>query len=376
MTTADPLVRERRPPTPADVTRIAALADPIARNRQITQAYHDLAVALARRLPDGANWCAVATWASRQAGQSIRGEDLRQALARLVHESREALLAAETLEAESALINEDATESLAGAVAAVRDALSPAAAVDRVAEAVAHGNQKVFAEIGLAFAHFLALFDDGPPAPAALAAFLDGLRPGEPPDGQRRLRAAFGHYYAALSEPDEKARAELMLLANLEIGFHEQTRLQPQIRAAMDAPIYEPQALRRRLLAELFPDPSAQLRLAAARLSGRAAPLLAARDRLADEAQRLGRLAITDVLMTLELSGGRVLRLGEPLTGDYPPPLRELALPELRALLQPLDHRPASVADWSDLAARMGFIATLFRAHHTDATLFDPPFAD
>ena len=115
MTTADPLVRERRPPTPADVIRIAALADPIARNRQITQAYHDLAVALARRLPGGANWCAVATWASRQAGQSIRGEDLRQALARLVRESREALLAAETLEAESALINQDATESLAGA---------------------------------------------------------------------------------------------------------------------------------------------------------------------------------------------------------------------------------------------------------------------
>ena len=86
-------------------------------------------------------------------------------------------------------------------------------------------------------------------------------------------------YYAALSEPDEKARAELMLLANLEIGFHEQTRLQPQIRDAMDAPIYEPQALRHRLLAELFPDPSAQLRLAAARLTGRAALLLAARDR-------------------------------------------------------------------------------------------------
>ena len=376
MTTSDPLFRERRPPTPADVTRIAALADPIARNRQITQAYHDLAVALGRRLPDGANWCAVATWASRQAGQSIRGEDLRRALARLVGESREARLAAETLEAESALINEDATESLVGAVAAVRDALSPAAAVDRVAEAVAHGNQKVFAEIGLAFAHFLALFDGGPPTPAALVAFLDGLRPGDPPDGQRRLRAAFGHYYAALSETDEKARAELMLLANLEIGFHEQTRLQPQIRAAMDAPIYEPQALRRRLLDELFPDPSAQLRLAAARLTGRAAPLLAARDRLADEAQRLGRLAITEVMMTLELSGGRVLRLGDELRDEMPAELRRLAHPDLVALLAPLATTPLPVADWSDLPSRMGYIAALFRAHHTDASLFDPPFIE
>lgn len=30
-------------------------------------------------------------------------------------------------------------------------------------------------------------------------------------------------------------RAQLMLLANLEIGFHEQTRLQPEIQQAMEA---------------------------------------------------------------------------------------------------------------------------------------------
>ena len=362
-----------RAPTPADIAQIAALVDPIDRNSQITLAYHQLAVALAHWLPGGANWCAVATWASRQAGQSIRGEDLRRALERLLRESREALAAAATLEAESALLREDTTESLAGAVAAVRDAISPAAAFDRVADAVARGNQKVFAEIGLAFAQFLALFDGGPPTPDALAAFLAGLRPGDPPHGQRLLRDAFSHYYAALFEPDAKARAEWMLLANLGIGFHEQTRLQPEIRAAMDAPIYEPEALRRRLLEELFPDPPAQLRLAAARLAGQAAPLLAARDRLADEAQRLGRLAITDILMTLELSRGRVLRLGDALTDDYPPPLRELTLPDLRALLQPLDIVPVPVADWSDLSARMRYIATLFRAYHADAGLFDPP---
>ncbi len=186
------------PPSPDAIGRIAALDDPIARNRLITQAYHDLAVALRRHLRGGANWCAVATWASRQAGQSIRGEDLRRALERLLRESREALLAAETLQAESALINEEGPESLAGAVAAVRDALSPAAAFDRVAAAVARGNQKVFAEIGLAFARYLALFDDGPPTPVTLAAFLDGLRPGDPPDGQRLLRDAFSHYTAAL----------------------------------------------------------------------------------------------------------------------------------------------------------------------------------
>jgi hypothetical protein len=361
-------------PTPTDISRIADQPDPVARNRQITQCYHELAVALAHWLPDGANWCAVATWASRQAGQSIRREDLRRTLERLLRESREALATAQTLEAEGALIKEEATESLAGAVAALREALSPAAAFERTADAVARGNRKVFAEIGLEFARFLALFDEGLPSPTALAAFLDGLRPGDPPDGQRLLRDAFGHYYAALSAPDDKTRAELTLLANLEIGCHEQTRLQPEIRAAMDAPVYEPGLLRRRLLDELFPDPASQLRLAVARLAGRADPLLAARDRLADEAQRLGRLAITEALMTLELSGGRVLRLGDELRAEIPPPLRALANPDLRALLEPLDSAPAPVADWSDLPSRTRFIAGLFRAYHADATLFDPPF--
>jgi hypothetical protein len=166
-----------------------------------------------------------------------------------------------------------------------------------------------------------------------------------------------------------------MLLANLEIGFHEQARLQPEIREAMDAPVYEPRELRRRLLDELFPDPASQLRLAVARLAGRAEPLLAARDALADEAQRLGRLVITGALMTLELPGGRVLRLGDELRDEIPPLLHTLENPDLHALWRPLDLAPAPVADWSDQSSRMRFIAGLFRAHHIDATLFDPPFA-
>ena len=361
------------PPTPADIDRVAALSDPIERNRLITQCYHELALGLAHWLPDGANWCAIATWASRQAGVSIRREDLRRALERLLRESREARQALETLAAEGAIVREDATESLAGAAEALREAISPATAFERTADAVARGNRKVFAEIGLEFARFLALFDDGPPNATSLAAFMDSLRPGGPPDGQRLLRAAFSHYYAALSETDDKRRAELVLLANLEIGFHEQTRLQPEIREAMDAPVYEPSALRRRLLDELFPDPAAQMRLAAARLAGWAAPVLSARDRLADEMQRLGRLLITDALMTLELPGGRVLRLGEALPGEIPPLLRRPANSELRALLQPLELAAAPVSDWSDLPSRMRFIADLFRAYHSDTTLFDRP---
>lgn len=362
------------PPTPTDIDQIVGLPDPIVRNLQITQCYHELAAGMGRLLPGGANWCAVATWASRQAGHSIRKEDLRRALQRLLRDSPEAAEAIETLGAEGAILNEESTESLAGAAAAIREAISPAAAFDRTAEAVARGNLKVFAEIGLAFSQFLALFREGQPSDDDLLTFLSSLRPGDPPGGQRLLRYAFKNYLAAMNEPDAKARAELMLLANLEIGFHEQTRLQPEIREAMDAPVYDPGALRRRLLNELFPDPASQMRLAAARLMGRADPLLAARDQLAHETQRLGRLVITESLMSLELSRERVLRLGKPVRAQIPETLREIANSDLRALADWSPDQSGGAADWSYLPARMRFIADLFRAFHEDATLFDPPF--
>jgi hypothetical protein len=84
--------------------------------------------------------------------------------------------------------------------------------------------------------------------------------------------------------------------------------------------------------------------------------------------------------MTLELSGGRLLRLGDDLRAAYPEALLTVTDPDLRALLAAVDPTPDSLsgtgsADWSRPADRMHFIADLFRAYHADATLFDPPFA-
>ena len=64
-----------------EVRRIAGLPDPVIRNLQITECYSRLAAAIADRHA-GANWCTFATWASRQAGGTIRGEDLLDALQR------------------------------------------------------------------------------------------------------------------------------------------------------------------------------------------------------------------------------------------------------------------------------------------------------
>ena len=55
---------------------------------------------------------------------------------------------------------------------------TPFDAVELASDAVARGNRKVFEEIGYEFARWLA-----DPEPD----FLDGLRPGDPPDGQRLL---------------------------------------------------------------------------------------------------------------------------------------------------------------------------------------------
>jgi hypothetical protein len=362
------------------IQRIAALADPVVRNLQITQTYFELSQAMAALAGQQANWCTFATWASKQAGQSIRQEDLQRTFERLLQGSPEVDEALGVATRTGAEITGQDSRSLAGAADALRAALSPQATFARVSHAVARGNQKVFAEIGYEFARFLAMFADGAADAGALASFLKDLRPGDPPGGQRYLVHAFTSYHQALVEQDAKARAEWMFLANVEIGFHEQTRLQPEIVAALDAPIYDPDELRRRLMAELFPSPGSRLRLVVARLAGRAEPLLRARDALADQARRLARLAITDQMMTLALPGGRILRLGQDLTAQFPPTLRQIANPEAQALLQQIDPTPDSMAgtgarDWGNLPDRLHFIVDLFRAYHAEPALFSPPFS-
>src|SRR6476469_5638940 len=72
-------------PTPEEIIRIAGMPVDTLRNLQITTCYHDLSIAMASRSGRTANWCTFATWASRQAGQTIRGEDLRAKLLRELH---------------------------------------------------------------------------------------------------------------------------------------------------------------------------------------------------------------------------------------------------------------------------------------------------
>ena len=288
-----------------DVQRIVAIADPAIRNLEITYSYSRMAAAVADRGTAGANWCTFATWASRQAGRTIRGEDLVDRLEGELGRDAEWLHPIRSL-----------TRWLLRR-GWLRRLHTPLDAFLRASDAVARGNLKVFEEIGLVFARWLDA----------------GAVPSEPP----LLRQAFARY-AASGAP------EAIMLANLEIGLHEQTRLQPEIVEAMEAAV----APKRRQRWLAWP--------------------------VQRELTKLSRELITETLMVLTLPG-IVLALSRNLDVALAPATDA----DLLALLARYEPVPPAVddcgaKDWSVLDQRMHYIAHLFRAYHTDESLSSPPF--
>ena len=362
-------------PTVSDVDTIGAIGDPVIRNLRITQCYHELALAIAQRATPGANWCTFATWASRQAGQTIRGEDFVRAAEDILGSHEVAQVVTDIIRLSSRTAGALTHDTI---LEAVHRAVDPEAALRRAADAVAIGNRKVFVEIGREFARWrgTAAAADAPDA-AATAAFTDALRAGEPPDGQRLLREAFAAYGNACRATSDSERAALMLLGNLLVGLHEQTRLQPQIQAALDATI-DPDAVRAALFPLVMPGVWLRLRARISRLIGRPMPADVAVDALVAVIRRRLRAVITDLLMTLRLPG-LSLHLGRDVRGEFPPELRAIDYPPLRTLLASIDPTPnatmgSGAEDWANLRQRMHYIADLFRCWHARPELFTAPF--
>ena len=366
----------RSTPAPSvdDVRLIVAIENPILRNLEITHCYWRLATAFAARSGEGANWCTYATWASRQAGRTIRGEDLLERLGHRLGESRWLLHPVSTLWRR--LLRRGLFQRGTRVGRLTSELHTPFDAFEHASDCVARGNLKVFEEIGLEVARYL---DECPPdAPAespSVQRFLDGLRPGDPPDGQRYLRQAFGRWERRRDERDPKVCAGLAVLANLEIGLHEQTRLQPEIREALDAAYATHEDLKRRALDALFP--SAERWWPIVRR-----PAAAAVGMFATGVQRaassLAREVITDSFMVLSLPG-RVLALGTHLDDAYPEALLDPVDAELRELLarfepEPPERDDCGARDWSDLHQRMHYIVHLFCAFHLREELSRPPF--
>ncbi len=364
----------------AAVERIASLTDPVQRNFQITRSYHEISLAMSKRLDPVASWCTFATWASRQAGQTIRHEDLAKALERKLATDPAISQGVYDI-AKSAVLKGSRLEKH-GISKLIWETIDPKAAMARAGDAVARGNQKVYAEIGWEFARFIeTCLGDRAYDSDKIARFCEKLRPGNPPGGQQYLRQAFTRYYQALFETDEKKKAELILLANIECGFHEQTRLQPEIAEAMEASVVDPKFFKNSLLGALFPHQS-WLRSAGSIFTtffNRPTPLDLAIGKFATTVRHRIRLFLSSHLMELGFPAGVQLPLGRDLSARFPANLVNLTNPDLLILLKKIDPTPDSLretgaVDWADLNDRLHFIADLFRCYQESAGLLAPPF--
>lgn len=367
-------------PTISNIEQISSNPDQVLRNLQITQCYYDLGQVLAQRMGGSANWCTFATWASKQAGQTIRKEDLGRSLEIALGSDENVRGAAQKL---SAAIDRLGRQlNIQELLQLIWKAYDARAVFEHSSAAVGRGNLKVFAEIGREFARFYAeCLPDEAFKRESIERFIGPLRPGEPPEGQRYLRQAFQHYYQALFETDEQAKCQLLLLANLEIGFHEQTRLQPEIVEALVAPVIPPQIFARNLFKALRPEPDWRAEVAwfFLRVFGRLVKFDTAIAAYLAGAQRQTQFVVTESLMTIEVPPRRRIMLGEDLSGTYPAYLQEIKNPDLRGLLAEIDPTPDSLADsganyWGDLADRIHFIADLFRRYALATELQAAPF--
>jgi hypothetical protein len=362
------------PPTPEQVKAISSITDRVLRNLQITEGYYRLSTAMGRRTAPWTNWCTFAQWASRQAGCSIRGEDLQDVL-------RENTLAGFALAhpiqstwrwlLRKGMLN---PRTLFGRI--VQEVHSPFDAIERTSEAVARGNVKVFEEIGRHCAEYLEACPPGGTVDSPeFHRFLTTLEPGPPPDGQGCLIRAFTCYQQQQHDADPHLRAQRVLLGTLEIGFHEQTRLQPEITASLEGPPETLEDLGKRALHALYPGAWNWKAFVRRPFAAALAPLARSFARFNRE---LARLAATRSLMRLALPGGITLQLGRHL--DRPPAamLDRITLPELRQLIERFEPPgvpdDCGARDWSNFEQRMHFILHVFRTFQDYQPMFDEPF--
>jgi len=358
-------------PTVDEVKRISAITDPVIRNLRITECYSRLSAAIGKRTGPCANWCTFATWASKQAGQTIRGEDLLDKFAALSNRDTDLFHPVQSFWAwlvRRGLFRPDTR--LGRLVHAIH---GPLDAFELSSDAVARGNKKVFEEIGLEFARYVELCPPGVTIESdEFQSFQNGLRDGDPPEGQGRLRFAFQRYQ--LQSNDRIKLAQNILMANLQIGFHEQTRLQPEIREALEAAPAAADELGWLALKALFPG----IRF------GRPAQLIAALLHIpASRFQKyVGDLTcriVTNALMVLTLPRETLLDLHRNLEVPYPESLIHVddeELAQFLAFCEPPNRTDddCGARDWSDLSQRIHFIAHLFRAFQESPDLFGAPF--
>lgn len=346
----------------SDIERIVKLEVAPIRNLWITQRYHTLMNLLATVIgAENANWSTFATWASKTAGQSIRGEEVPREIRDLLNEE--------------ARLHEriKSTLHLPKFLSVELDPLDLARAVlDEVSRQIAVGNLLVFEELAPLFGKFCRTFPDPSTLKeSTLKTFVGELRPGPVEhDGQDLLKTAFTSYFAAAQAKTLKEKAEYTLYGNLLIGLHEQTRLQAYIAGALDAPFsdktYDALLAKQVDWIEVVARPAFKLLLAALR------------HQFEDRWERLA----TRYLMRLALPNGNELSLGVDIPvgkRPFPTVLDPMEYQHLKELVSKYDPhletlKGSGSKNWTELNSRMAFIADLFRSRQQDRDLYKAPF--
>jgi CRP-like cAMP-binding protein len=350
----------------AEVTRTQNL---VLRNLKITQMYHRLSLEMTTLIGhEDANWCTFACNASKTAGYSIRRE--QRPASRVFRRLGRYRAMRRIWQIFVPLAERIGLESSFGRI------------LQAVSDSISAGNLKVFAEVAPIFVQAIRTFHQDIEHDAdKLESFLGPtLRPGATETGgQDHLREAFTHYYEAMFEPSAKRKAEIILLANLKVGLHEQIRLQPNIVDALNAPlIVGVQGVIHRSLA------NALSRFLPNAVATRAVRGLGVAERLTVHRlmatwRRLG----TARMMQIRLPYGS-LRIGAdmpllPRRRLFPDTLQTIEHPELIHFIKRFEVDPESMKgsrahDWGNLDDRMRFILTLFRTRQKSLELFDQPF--
>jgi hypothetical protein len=363
-----------RPVDSAQVAAIVALEDPVVRNLWITHAYHEWGVALAGLMGgDDGSWCAFGTWASKSAGQTIRGDELPGALRQAIAHSEEldrAVRRAGRLTRVLGWMNiVDRFES--GHLMKVADGVA-----DEISGRIAEGNLLVFAELGPILAGLVDAFEASPrPAAGDRDAVIEPLLAAHVPSevDPALLRQALTAWWGAIFDTDPDARCQNVLEGNIAAVLHEQQRLQPAIAGALDAAMKDGFV---HILHDVI-EVAAFNRTVHALLDRALAPLTA-------ELERHWHAVATDELMLLTTSD-EALRLGRDLPAlagvAFPPELVELADPGITGLwaawnrARP-DLRGSGAKDWTVLEQRMNYIVNLFRSRQRHPRLLDAPYSD
>ena len=339
------------------IQTVIARENLVVRNLQVTQGYYRISNAMRKYVSTkNVNWTSFATHASKTAGQALRHELmpglLKSSMLRMGGYDNTFMFLNEGLGSVEPQLSEDQNNRLGEAIR-------------HVSMLVSDGNITVFEELALPFTAFIESFkDDWDYAEGKLQLFLDDNFIAGPlsEGGQDYLKEAFTAYYRARYETRAKAKAEYVLIGNLLVGLHEQTRLQPQIEQSMAVPL------------ELFSDNAGSSGINKGKKS-KFSPMMSG----------VIAKAFTQMMMLITLPS-RDLKLGQTViapTGvaSFPIDLLEVENPRCLELVRMFETSQDTLSgsgaeNWSSLRDRMSFVVDFFRSHQQYKRMWDPPFSE